>query len=181
VGGAGTRPVPGRDRLVDHAARQPRRARLLRRLVRVRLPRLLLLVGACGGPLLRQRVDLLHLLIRLDHRLLPGGAVGDPALDDLQLVGLERERREIAAAHQIPDGVERLLVVALERLRGSGERDEQSESENRTHEEPFSREARTLRYFSISWVTAISSLPAFSFCGSTRIPPTRMVPPRWMA
>ena len=41
--------------------------------------------------------------------------------------------------------------------------------------------ARTLRYFSTSWVMAISSLPAFSSRGSTRMPPTRIVPPRWMA
>src|SRR5882724_236750 len=182
VGRGGARTVARRQRLEDEPVGQLGRALLLRRLVREVAAGDLLLVGPRGGSLLRERVHLLHLRLGLDHGLLPQRAVGEPALHDLQLARLQRERGDVPAADQESDRVEGLLVVGLQRLfGGSGEREEHGERKSETHEGPFGRGGQTVRYFSTSWVIAIRSFPAFSFRGSTRIPPTRMVPPRWMA
>src|SRR5262249_5807915 len=128
VGGGRARALAGRQRLVDQAAGQLRRARLLRRFLRVLLARGLLLVRTRAGARLRERVHLLHLPLRLDQRLLAAGSVGQPVLDDLQLVGLERERRQVSAADQVADRVEGFLVVGLERgLRGGGQSERECE------------------------------------------------------
>src|SRR5713226_685845 len=166
------------------------RALLLRRLGEEVLGGGLLLLGGRVGARLHQLGDRLLPLRRLRLRLGPGGGVVEPLLHHLQLAGLELQGLHAGAdADSVTDRIEGLVVVALERLRAGGEREgEQGGDGEPGHGSPFVRRAlmsRARRGVSgqsppIPWVMATSSVPASGFAGSSRSPPTKMVPPRWM-
>src|SRR5713101_3745580 len=150
----------------------------------------LLLLGGRVGARLHQLGDRLLPLRRLRLRLGSGGGVVEPLLHHLQLAGLELQGLHAGAdADSVTDRIEGLVVVALERLRAGGEREgEQGGDGEPGHGSPFVRRAlmsRARRGVSgqsppIPWVMATSSVPASGFAGSSRSPPTKMVPPRWM-
>src|SRR5207253_1742245 len=104
---------------VDETRRCLLRALLARRLREVRLGRLLLRRrrGALAG--LHQLVDLRHVRLQIDLLVLAERAVGDPGLDEGELLLAQREPGEVPAEREA-DRVERLVVLAGE-LRARGE------------------------------------------------------------